>query len=686
MRVLLLLAFAPAVLVAQRDSSSKRDTVRKLEGVTVSAIRARADAPIAAKTLTEADIQRRSFGQDVPLMLQGTPSLTSYGETGNYWGYSYMRLRGIDQSRINLTLDGIPLNDPEDQVLYFADFPDLSNSLSSVQVQRGVGTSAPGSASYGGSINFQTTPLASEAPGQTAEAQIQAGSFGTLRGSVKYSSGLSARGFAANARFSAIRSAGYRRHSGVDARSGFATIGWVGERDVIKLTAIAGLFADTMAYVGATRAELAVDPRSNLLRADETDRFTEQVVALAHTRDLGNGASIANTVYRITTAGNYNVCVDVDCSVASPVIWNFNLDFGWIGATSVANFALGANRVTTGGNVNGYARDHYTFDRSTGFSNLYWNVGRKRDASLFAKVERDIGDRTTLYVDVQGRRAQFFYQPDINAGIGRSSIGWSFLNPKVGATVRLTPTLTAYASHGVNGREPARSDMFGGFDNIDTTNASFVGPLSTVRPERVHDTEFGVRTRAKRWSLDANVFAMEFRNEILPVGQLSYIGTPLRTNVPSSWRRGLELDGSANLDRMQLGATATLMRARIASFTDFTDSLAPTYRNTPPLLTPEFTSTHWANVAVSRSISIGATGRFVGSSYLNNTKSDALTLPSQYTLDVTAHWNSGGRGLSLHVNNALNSKRFASGHVAYGEARYYVLPPLNVMLLARLGL
>ncbi|HEX7937626.1 MAG TPA: TonB-dependent receptor, partial [Gemmatimonadaceae bacterium] len=600
MRTLLLLACAPAIMSAQSPDSTTRDSstnTRKLETVTVSAIRARNDAPVAAKTLDAAELQRRSFGQDVPIMLQGTPSLTSYAETANYWGYSYIRMRGIDQSRINLTLDGIPLNDPEDQVLYFTDFPDLTASLGSVQVQRGVGTSAPGSASYGGSINFQTTPLTSSTL-RNADVQLQAGSFGTLRGSAEYASGLSGNGLAAYGRISAIRSGGYRRHSGVDARSGFMSVGWVGNKDVVKLTATAGLFADTMAYVGATRAELAADERTNALRPDETDRFGEQLVALSHTRDLGNGASIANTLYRISAKGNYDVCI---ASCATPTgndNWNFHLDFAWLGATSVANFNWGDTRITTGVNANTYARDHDAFDRGAGMLSLYTNTGRKRDASVFAKFERDLG-KATLFADVQGRRAQFSYQPDVAAGIQRTSIGWNFLNPKVGATYRLTPSLSAFASYGVNGREPARNDMLAGFDNISASDSSaiFVGPLSRVRPERVRDTELGLRKRAAHWSLDGNLFAMEFRDEILPVGQLSYIGTPLRTNVPSSWRRGIELDGSAEFDRLRVGATTTLMRARISSFTDATTSIL--YKDVAPLLTPEFTATHWATMQLS---------------------------------------------------------------------------------------
>src|SRR5687768_16027335 len=193
--VFALAALAPVALGAQIPDSTMlaRDSVRiarSLEALTISAIRARSEAPISTTEIAAPQLERRSFGQDLPILLQGTPSLTSYAEAGSYWGYSYMRLRGIDQSRINLSLDGIPLNDPEDQVLYFADFPDLANSLHSIQIQRGVGTSAPGTASYGGSINFQTIPLLTTRRG--ADVQLQGGSFGSRRASVEYASGLSA--------------------------------------------------------------------------------------------------------------------------------------------------------------------------------------------------------------------------------------------------------------------------------------------------------------------------------------------------------------------------------------------------------------------------------------------------------------------------------------------------------------
>ena len=681
--VLAALAAVPAALSAQTPDTSRtrRDTAHTLETVTVAAIRARDDAPVSAKIVSGAELERRSFGQDVPLVLQGTPSLTSYSETGNYWGYSYIRLRGIDQSRINLTLDGIPLNDPEDEVLYFTDFPDLTNSISSIQIQRGVGTSAPGTASYGGSINFQTLPVASTK--RAGQLQLEGGSFGSTRGSAEYATGLSSEHFAMYGRLSALQSNGFRRHSGTSGTSAFLSAAYVGQRDILKLTALTGLFSDTLAYVGASASELAQDRRFNPLRSDELDRFGEQVAALSYTRYLGASSTVSVTTYRISARGNYDVCID-KCDQAQGDLWNFHLDFAWYGATTVWTFERAGMRFSAGANANTYARDHYAYARPDLATQLYFNTGHKDDASAFTKLAYDVG-RLTVFGDLQGRRAEFRYTPDANADIPSSSIGWSFLNPKAGATLRLTSALSAYASFGVNAREPARSDMLAGFDNLDTSNVAFVGPLNRVRPERAHDLEAGIKYRGRAWSVDANAFAMEFRNEILAVGRLSYIGTPLRTNVRASRRRGVEIDANAEpWDRLRLGLTATAMRARIADYTDDQTGLA--YHNVEPLLTPKFLTSQRVALDVTRAVSITLNGRYSSRAQLTNTGDPALVLPSYYVADVILDWSQGPRGLSLYVNNAANARRYGSGHVSGGEPRYYVLPPLNVFLLARVGM
>jgi iron complex outermembrane recepter protein len=683
MRSIILLVLAPAALQAQADTGRvRRDTAATtLEAVTVTAIRARDEAPIAAHSLSAREIGDRHFGQDVPLLLQGTPSLTAYSEAGNHWGYSYLRIRGVDQSRINLTLDGIPLNDPEDQVLYFADFPDLGNSIGSIQIQRGVGTSAPGTASYGGSINFETVPLATATRG--GDVQMQGGAFGSARVSAEYASGRLENGLSLYARASALRSHGYRRHSGMEGRSGFLGAAWVGDNEMVKLLLVAGLFADTLAYVGASEAELARDRRHNPLRPDEVDRFGEQVAALTYTRQLTSSASLSSTMYRTSAGGDYDVCINA-CDQPSGDLWNFNLDFRWYGTTNTLTFEGDRHRLSVGAHASTYSRDHHAYARPDLAQPLYFNTGHKHDASGFVKASYDVGS-VTLFGDVQARQTEFRYTPDAEAGIGASGIRGRFLNPKGGATLRLAPALQLYASYGVNSREPARSDMFAGFDNIDTTNASFVGPLSRVRPERVGDLEAGLRLDRLSWSVLLNGFAMQFRDEILPVGELSYIGTPLRTNVEGSWRRGVELELEGRpTERLEFGANATLMAARISRFTDA--STGNSYRNVEPLLTPRVTMGQRVSLQLGRGLQLSGYGRYSSRSFLNNTGDPGLVLPPYFVGDLVARWRAGRADVTMHLNNATDTRRFGGGHVAFGEARYYVLPPRNLLVQLRLVL
>jgi iron complex outermembrane recepter protein len=664
---------------AQQPEREKRDSVSRaaqaLEKVTVTAIRGGNAAPISETTLDRAQIQRRYFGQDVPLVLQSAPSLTSYAETGTYWGYSYIRLRGIDQSRINLTLDGIPLNDPEDQVLYFTDFPDLTNSLQSVQIQRGTGTSSNGTASYGGSINFETLGLATLRP--EGNVAVGGGSFGARRASAEYRTGLLPSRFALYTRVSAYDIGGYRYHSGLEGRSFFLSGGWFGDRDIVKLTATAGLFADTLSYLAVPATELKTDRRINPLHPNELDRFGEQLGALSYTRLLGTTSSLSTTLYRISASGNYDVLIDPD-------LWNFNLDFVWYGATSTWQWNAHGVHLDAGVNANTYARDHFLFIRPDLAHRVYTNTGHKRDASSFAKVSYDLGS-VTLFGDAQLRWAEFHYTPDVNADIAASTIDWRFFNPKVGLTWRAAEPLRLYASYGVNGREPARNDMFAGFDNLDTSNVAFVGDFTRVHPERAHDAEAGIEYRASTASFGANLFGMHFTNEILPIGELSYIGTPLRKNVRSSRRSGVEVDASySGIPRLAFSGNATLMRGRIGEYTD--DATGQTYRNVEPLLTPHVLASARAQLALTRTSSFDVEGRYTGASYLRNTSEPQFTLPPALVLDAGLAWRVARDHLELTFrgNNLGNSKRYASGYSDGQQSFFFVLPPRNAMLGARM--
>ena len=534
------LAFAAGTVGAQLPpDTTRRDSVSRagaLEGVIVRAVRANGTAPIAQTTISARTLQRRSFAQDIPLTLQGTtPSLTAHSESGTSLGYSYLRLRGIDQSRINLSIDGIPLNDPEDQVFYFANFADLASSMQSAQVQRGVGTTGAGTASFAGSVNFETKPVLGVR--RQSAAEVQLGSFGARRVMFEGNTGPLAGGFASSVRLSALRSNSFRRNAGVEGVSGLAQVAWLGSRDVVKLMALAGRLRDTLSYLAVPVNELQRDRRINPLTPEEQDRFGQTLVALSHTRQLGERAQYASTFYRIAARGNYDVRFD------SVAIGNYGLDFGWWGVTSAVTMERDGSRLSAGFNANTYARDHSAAVYPDLATQTYLNTGHKRDASVFAKLALVRGP-VTWFSDLQLRHAAFRYSPDAAAGFASEepSVHWTFFNPRVGVTFAVTPRADLFASVGRTTREPTRSDIFAGNDDLSRATLADLGGIRRVSPERVTDTEAGVRLRGRDVQLEVNLFRMDFRNEIARIGALSPLGAELRSNVGASVRQGVEFD------------------------------------------------------------------------------------------------------------------------------------------------
>lgn len=646
-----------------------------LERVTVSAVRAGNTAPISAEVVSRRQIQDRSFGQEPPLLLANTPSFTSYAEQGGYSGYSYIRLRGIDQTRINLTLDGIPLNDPEDEVFYFADLPDFMNSMESVQIQRGVGTSTNGTASYGGSINFESVSLTGTPRG--GHLQLGTGAWNTRRGAVDYASGLLPNRFAFYARASDQATDSYREHAGDMSHSAFFSGGYFGNRNIVKVMGMAGLEHSQLAYLAAAESTLVRNRRYNPLSPNERDDFGESLGSVSYTRLVSPRASLSTTVYGIMATGYYDVIYGQTD--------RYHLDFWWNGLMSTYSYHGDHGRLDIGVDAENYHRDHYDYTLPDLTHRVYSNRGMKREASAYVKGSYDVGP-VTLFGDVQGRYAWWRYDPDRNAGIAGESISWRFLNPKAGLTWHVTPAFSAYASYGVNGREPARNDMLAGFDNLDTSNVAFVGSLHRVRPETAHDLEAGVHWRGARTRVDADVYDMEFRNEIAAIGQLSYLGLPLRKNVPSSTRRGIELSAAWQpAPAFTASLNGAVSHDWIAAYTD--DASGVTYHDVPPLLSPRVTSNQRVTWRPSPRVRLSLEGRYTGRSFLANDGNPRFVLPSAYVTDAQIAWaDPGGRlAITLFVNNLADVNRYGSGYTDGTISYYYPLPPRNLYLQVRTG-
>ncbi len=494
---------------------------RSLEAVSVTAVRGEAGAPVSRTVIDRAQLESGYFGQDVPLLIATAPGVTAYSDAGvsGFGNYTYMRLRGMDQTRINLTLDGIPLNDAEDQVFYSSNLPDFANSMESIQIQRGVGTTSNGTASYAGAVSFETIALGAASRG--GEVQASVGSFNSTRASAEYQTGMTGR-FAAYARASAQRTDGYRRHSGNRSASAFASAGYVGARMLLKLTATIGDSRNDLAYLASGAAIIDRDPRHNPLSDEERDHFGQQLLGLTATRALGAESSVSATAYTVRSDGDYDVRIGEE-------LWNFGLDAAVAGAFATWHARRGPVSVDVGAHANSYRRHHRLAIRPNLVETVYRNTGEKREASVFAKARVGSG-RMQLFADVQRRGAEFEYVPDRQAGITSERIRWDFWNPKLGLTYAATPALSLYASVGRTSREPARNDMFAGFDNVDTSNVAFVGALDRVRPERVSDVEGGATYSMRSLGLRGNVFAMYFRDEIAPIGALSCM-RPLPTRA-----------------------------------------------------------------------------------------------------------------------------------------------------------
>jgi iron complex outermembrane receptor protein len=653
------------------SATTRQETARTLERLTVTAVRASDNAPVARTTLDRTRIERDYAGQDVPLTLRHAPSVTAFSESGSLLNYSYFRVRGIDQSRVNITLDGIPLNEPEDQQIYFSDFPDLTSSVQSVQVQRGVGTSTYGQAAFGGSVNFATHSLTGTARGISLETG--GGSFGTARATLQANSGALGNRLAFHGRVSGMRSDGYRDGSSSAANSAFASAGYFGDRDLVKFTATTGLERNGQSYSAVTLAEIEANPRTNPLDG-VGDKYRESFATLSWTRFLSPNASAGLTAYGFGTRGFY----DYPSGAPGPAL-RYRSASRWGGLVAAAHVVNG--RLTIDGGAHGmtYSKDHMFDDRPDLQYPGYRNTGFKTEASAFAKASAALGT-TTLFGDLQFRTAQFRYRPSEGYGLEEVRQRWNFVNPKVGVTVQPTPRVSLYASYGTTGREPTRGDLFAGADDVTPDDAPALLPLTRVRPEHVNDLEVGASASMGRLGLSVNLFDMRFRDEIARTGATTPLGYDIRANVGRSYRRGAEFEATVALTRsLDLNSSLTLSRNRIGEYRD--EGTGTVYRDVEPILTPSFLASQQLTWRAWPALTLTVDSRYQGLSYLAPNGNERLTSPAFHVLDAGARYRFGGTTIGMYGRNLLNRRAFPSGDVSgAGEPRYFILSPRSVDL------
>lgn len=645
-------------------NSQTIDTMKvDLSDVTIlGSIRAENTAPISITNISSDKIKETLFGQELPQFLFEFPSITYNSDAGSMNGYSYMRMRGIDNVRINYTLNGVPLNEPEDQGAYFNNYVDFLNNVESIQIQRGVGTSTNGVASYGGSINFQSKYIEEN----YMEYELLFGSYNTQKFSI-YSTDKHDN-LSMSARLSLFKTSGYRDNSGNNSTSVFINSMYTLNKDVFQLLSFYGHQRNDMCYLATSIDDLTFNPKMNYLSSDEDDEFDYYFNQLQYTHQFDENLFSNTSIYYIHLNGNYDVKLDE--------MYNFRLKSNFLGGIFNINYKSTDFNVSFGVHVNTYTRYHM-MGIGDNVLNIYDNNGNKNELSSFIKTSYQYKD-VLLYGDLQYRHIIFKYNPDDTYNLSFDNVTWNFLNPKVGLSL-LQNNFNYYVSFGIMHREPTRNDLFGGADDIDINNYDELKDFNRVKPEIVYDTEFGVKYHDSDLNGNINLFNMQFNNEIAQIGQISYIGLPLKKNVESSYRRGIELEAEYKfIKHVSLYQNLTVMKSKINTYTRDYDNEC--FNDVVPLLSPSVISMSGIKFN-SKYFNMSVYGKYISESYLDNENTG--TVPSAFIVNVNLSVNSSIGVFQLICNNVFDKTYYSSGYMNGGIPYYYIQSPFNMYLTVK---
>lgn len=630
------------------------DTLQTLQEVVIT-YQADKRTPITFQNIYSKDIKAKSTGQEPSFLLAETPSITNYSDAGNSQGYSYFRLRGIDQTRINMTLDGVPLNEPEDQGAYFSNYPDILNSVSKIQIQRGVGTSKNGVASYGGSVQLFSPNLADSTK---TTFGLGYGSFNSLRVFGEYNSGIKNKK-ALYVRASQIYSDGYKYHSSNNSQSVFLSGGLFHEKSIWKLNFLLGHQQNDMAWLAVSDSLITIDRRTNANSQQEKDRFFQTLTQLKNSWQIGKSSSLETSIYHTFLKGNYGFDFNNFLGLPSTEeLYNYAFESNLVGFFSNYTFSKKQFKLTSGLHGNTYNRQHTGSEKTLG--QLYQNNGYKNEISVFSKADYKF-KRFTFFADLQYRYVNFDYK----GSVVFQKLDWHFINPKAGLSATINNNSIVYYSVGYTGREPTRNDMFGGNDDL-LADSLGNAILFNTKPESVLNHELGFRFQKEKLNFNLNLYYMDFQNEIVLDGKFGPNGLALTNNVEQSYRTGLELSISYKITKhFSLINNSSFNYSRI---TEQTETFSPIL--TPPIIINQ------EAVLSKNNFTIALSGRYQHQSFIDFANEEKVN--SYFLLNSRVSYNLHGFQCSVFLNNITNVKYFNQGYVDFdGSKKYFVQAPTN---------
>ena len=703
--------------------------------VLVSATRATEKMGATFSNINKLTLQKQNFGQDLPMILNWTPSLVTTSDAGAGVGYTGLRIRGSDATRINVTINGIPYNDAESQGTFWVDVPDIATSTQSIQIQRGVGTSTNGAGAFGGSINLQTNTKNDKA---YADVLNSFGSFGTHRHTIGVGSGLINGKFVFDARVSTIMSDGYIDRGSSNLKSFYLSGGYYGKKTIVKAVAFGGQEVTYQSWNGIPESKLNNDPEAmqvtigdlgwtnpdlikNLLNSNPrtfnmfiypnqvdnykqdnyqlhfSHRFNEKFTANASTH-LTYGRGYYEEYRYGDKLANYGLS-DTTTSDLVRQRWLKNYFYG---LTFSLNYDGDHFNSILGGAVNRYDGDHYGNIMWTAINNgippnyqYYLNKGVKDDANIYLKNTYEFTEQLSGFLDLQYRGVSHTMKGKEN---DQNTFDiykhFNFFNPKVGLTYSLSPVQNVYASFSRAHREPTRDDF------VDAPADA------QPKPEEMNDVEAGWRLRRKGYSMSANYYYMGYNNQLVLTGALNDVGASLRTNVDKSYRTGIELEATGRLsNRFTIGANLTLSQNKILKFKEILYDydadpanyvIEKDYKKTDISFSPNVIAGGIFSYTVFKGMELSWLTKFVGKQYLDNTSHEERKIDSYFINDLRVVYSLHPKymreiAISVFVNNLFDVK-YASNGYTYGyfagsEIRQnYYYPQAGTNFMAMLAL